>query len=133
MSQTDRSATYPHNDWEAMYAIDLLNFSNSAVGDNAARVLGGELTAWGDAAATDSQNVWQVITPNIFAVAEAWWSPRSVTRAPPSSAQPRMDLHRCRVAERGVPTNAVFGSGAAYEAFGGQCPYAEWSFSPLPL
>ena len=115
-----------------MYAQDLSNFTGATPG-NIDRVLGGELTVWGDAAQVDTQNVLMTATPNIFAVAESWWSPRSVTSGvAPSNAQPRMSLHRCRMAQRGVPSNAVYSFGASYEPWGGQCPYAEWQF-PLPL
>jgi N-acetyl-beta-hexosaminidase len=132
VSATDRSESYPHNSWEKMYAQDLSNFTGAAP-DNFDRVLGGELTVWGDAAQVDTQNVLMTATPNLFAVAESWWSPRSVTSGvAPSGAQPRMSLHRCRVAQRGVPSNAVYSFGAAYEPWGGQCPYAEWAY-PLPL
>ena len=91
-------------------------------------MLGGELTVWGDAAQTDSQNVAMTASPNLFAVAEAWWSPRAATSgADPHDAQPRMNLQRCRVALRGVPSNTVFTFGAPYEPWGGQCPHVEWT------
>ena len=94
VSATDRSHDYPHNTWQQMYATDLANFTG-ATPELLDRVLGGELTAWGDAAQCDSGNVFTVLTPNIFALAESWWSPRSVTSGQDGgNAQPRMELHR---------------------------------------
>lgn len=133
VSATDRSSDYPHQSWHQMYATDLSNFTGAtpALLD---RVLGGELTAWGDAAQCDSGNVFTVLTPEIFAVAESWWSPRSVTSGQNGdNAQPRMELHRCRVGARGVPSNTIYDFSNTDLPFGGECPYAEFSFSPLPL
>ena len=111
VSATDRSSDYPHNSWEKMYAQDLSNFTG-ATPALLNRVLGGELTAGGAAAQCDSGNAFTVLTPEIFAVAESWWSPRSETSGRDgSNAQPRMELHRCRVGARGVPTNTIYRSG----------------------
>ena len=102
--------------------------------DELDRVLGGELTVWGDAAQSDSGNVFTVLTPDIFAVAESWWSPRSETSGRDgSNAQPRMELHRCRVGARGVPSNTIYSFSTLGYPYGGECPYAEFAFSPLPL
>jgi hypothetical protein len=108
VSATDRSPTYPHNSWQFMYAQDLSNFTG-ATPELLDRVLGGELTVWGDAAQCDSANVFTVLTPQIFAVAESWWSPRSETSGRDgTNAQARMELHRCRVGARGVPSNSIY-------------------------
>ena len=133
VSATDRSADYPHQTWQQMYATDLSNFTG-ATPELLDRVLGGELTVWGDAAQSDSGNVFTVLTPDIFAVAESWWSPRSETSGRDgSNAQPRMELHRCRVGARGVPSNTIYSFSTLGYPYGGECPYAEFAFSPLPL
>lgn len=135
VSATDRSSDYPHRTWEQMYETDLANFTGAAT-DPALieRVLGGELAAWGDAAQVDSGNVWMTLTPNLFAVAESWWSPRSATSGRSATdAQPRLELHRCRVGARGVPANTIYSFGSVWAPFGGMCPYEEFAFPALPL
>ena len=69
----------------------------------AARVLGGEASVWGEEA--DAQNLLQLLWPRASAVAERLWSDRSVNNA--TLAAPRLADHRCRHVARGIPAGPV--------------------------
>ena len=116
---TERSPSYHyHNTWEVMYAQDLAAFNTGGDPTAPSRVLGGKLCLWGDAAQTDSGDVFLTAAPYLHGLAEALWSPRNVTLgAPPSAgARARVHGHRCRLGERGFPSHPII-----FEAGGAWC------------
>ena len=104
----------PHPQWEQMYMVDLSNFTGSNATAAQARVSGGEVCAWDDAAGTDAGDLAMQITPYILGVAEAWWSPRAATSGKAPDAM-RAHHQRCRLGQRGFATHPIF-------AFGTFCP-----------
>ena len=120
---TEAQPGAPHFTWQDMYAIDLANFTKNTT-ENIARVKGGELCVWDDAAGTDSGDLSMQITPFIFAISEILWSPQSATSgvAPDES---RAHVHRCRLGQRGYATHPIF-------SFSTWCPHEfEWSQVPV--
>ncbi len=94
--------------------VDLSNFTGSNATAAQARVSGGEVCAWDDAAGTDAGDLAMQITPYILGVAEAWWSPRAATSGKAPDAM-RAHHQRCRLGQRGFATHPIF-------AFGTFCP-----------
>ena len=123
---TERSRSYQrrHNTWETMYSTQPLDFPGGDKPENAARVLGGQVCLWGDAAQVDSGDVFMTLAPYAHAVAELLWSPEAVTRqhGAIAKARERMHFHRCRLGVRGFPSHPIFFAGAP------PCPVP---FSPL--
>jgi hexosaminidase len=106
-----------------MYSTDPFNTTMPLTPQQEALVLGGELCAWDDAVTSDAGDVLVDITPYLYAVAETWWSPTSVTHQPPD--QNRLHMARCRLVARGVPSHPVYGYGA-YCAFEYAAPAPAW-------
>lgn len=111
----------PHFSWQQMYATDLSNFTGNST-DAVARVKGGELCVWDDAAGTDSGDLAVSITPYIFGIAEALWSSQSVTSGQLPDEQ-RAHFHRCRLIQRGYASHPIF-------AFSTWCAH-EFEFNAL--
>lgn len=111
---TERSINYHyHNTWEVMYAQDLWNFTSNGDPQAQARVLGGKICLWGDAAQVDSGDVFITAAPYMHGGAEAWWSPQHRTSGvPPDSARERLHYHRCRLTQRGFPGHPIYFFGA---------------------
>jgi hypothetical protein len=126
----ERSATYQQHQatWENMYATQPLDFPGGDVPAFAAKVLGGQVCLWGDAAQVDSGDVFITLAPYAHAVAELLWSPEAVTRpaGAVANARERMHFHRCRLGLRGIPSHPIYFAGAP------PCPvpFAP-AFSPL--
>ena len=104
----------PHFTWEQMYAVDLANFTGGNSSTAMQHVSGGEICAWDDAAGTDSGDLSIQISPYIFGVAEAWWSPQALTSGKAPDAM-RAHHQRCRLGQRGFATHPFY-------AFGTFCP-----------
>lgn len=113
----------PHFSWQQMYATDLSNFTKNST-EAIARVKGGELCVWDDAAGTDSGDLAVTITPYIFGVSETLWSPQSVTSGQAPDEQ-RAHFHRCRLVQRGYASHPIF-------AFSTWCPH-EYEFEVKAL
>ena len=100
----------PHFTWQQMYATDLGNFTGGNSTALAARVRGGELAVWDDAAGTDSGDLVVALTPYIFGVAETLWSPRAATSGVEPDEQ-RAHAQRCRLVARGHASHPIFAFG----------------------
>lgn len=83
-------------DWPPYYAADPTDFEGTA--EQKARVLGGELSMWGEWA--DSTNLISRTWPRGSAVAERLWSPASTTDV--GDATRRIAELRCRLVARGL-------------------------------
>ena len=108
--------------WEDMYAVDLFNFTDATPAQQA-RVLGGELAAWDDAAGTDSGDLQVALSLYLLAVGEnlcvtrvgvvALWivcvvrlpPPPHPSPPPPQLVPPRG--HRGAVPQRGARVRAA--------------------------
>lgn len=113
ITQQNGAPATPHFTWQQMYSTDLANFTGNTSAA-IARVLGGELAVWDDAAQTDSADVMVSITPFILGVGEAWWSPQAATSGV-TPDEGRLHDQRCRLVQRGLASHPVF-------AFGTACP-----------
>jgi hypothetical protein len=114
ITQQNGAPTTPHFTWQQMYMTDLYNFTGGNVTAQQQYVKGGELCAWDDAAETDGGDIVVGLSPYLFGVSEAWWSPQAFT----SGTQPdeaRAHVHRCRTVARGIPSHPVY-------YFGNYCP-----------
>ena len=91
---------------QQMYSTDIWNFTGSNATGAKERVQGGELCAWDDAAQADAGDILVSITPYILGVAEAFWSPQSVTsgHAPDEN---RAHVQRCRMVQRGQASHPI--------------------------
>lgn len=108
ITQRNDNAAAPHFTWRDMYGVDLFNFTGNT-SDATARVKGGLLCAWDDAAESDAGDLVIELTPYLLGVSEAWWSPQAATSGvtPDDS---RAHVHRCRMIARGLPSHPIFGS-----------------------
>lgn len=73
-----------------------------------------QLCAWGDASESDSGDVVSALTPYVFGVSEAWWSPRSQTSGQAPDYGRAHNL-RCRLGVRGIATHPIYW-------YGNYCP-----------
>ena len=103
-----------------MYATTF-NCSGCNTTAGAARLKGGEVCLWGDAAQVGSGDVFVTLNPYAHGVAELLWSPEAKTHGAPDGARERMHFHHCRLGMRGVPAHPIYFAGAP------PCPL---SFSP---
>lgn len=117
-----------HFTWQDMYSTDPTNATAPMSPAQQALVQGGELCAWDDAVTSDAGDILVDITPYLFAVAETWWSPTTVTHSPPDLN--RLHMARCRIVSRGVPSHPIYGFGA-YCAFEYEAQLAPWSAAEL--
>ena len=104
-----------------MYSVDLWNFTGNTTHARSL-VKGGLLAAWDDASEADSGDLYMELTPYIFGVSEAWWSPQAHTNAASASGGPdgfRAHTQRCRMIQRGLASHPMFG--LPYEAT--FCPF----------
>jgi hexosaminidase len=124
VTQQNGSPTTPHFTWQEMYMTDLWNFTGGNTTQQADLVLGGELCAWDDAAQTDSGDLWISLTPYMIGVAEAWWSPQSMTSGV-NPDEERAHAHRCRMGARGIPSHPIYAYGT-YCPFEYEPPLASW-------
>lgn len=116
---TNEQPGAPHFDWRQMYATDLWNFTGSGNASRRALVRGAELCVWDDAAGTDSADVSMQISPYIFGISEALWSPHNATSGI-AADEMRAHHHRCRLVARGYDSHPIIG-------FGAYCPKeSEW-------
>lgn len=112
ITQLNDSPKAPHFTWRDMYSVDLANFTHNSSAA-VARVKGGMLCAWDDAAQTDASDLLVQLSPYLLGVAEAWWSPQAATSGvTPDDA--RAHVQRCRMLARGIQSHPIFGS--PYEA-----------------
>lgn len=85
--------------WLDFYAMDPLYGLNNLTALQKERILGGEVSQWGETAhpyAFD-ENVW----PRAAAAAEKLWSPQHLTQHA-NDAYHRYIRHQCRLVQRGV-------------------------------
>lgn len=87
-------ANYLDITWQTMYAYDPIVGLSAA---QASLVIGGEVCLWGEA--IDNSNLESVLYPRAYAVSERLWSPATVTDQ--TAALARMEIHRCRMLQRG--------------------------------
>lgn len=104
-------------DWEKYYNCDPHSFSDNPI--KRSRVMGGEAAIWTEY--VDGAKLLELAWPRASAVAERLWSSPSETNNI-DDARFRLDEHRCKMLERGIPANPVMN---------GYCPF-EW-YEDYPL
>lgn len=104
-------------DWEKYYNCDPHSFSDNPI--KRSRVIGGEAAIWTEY--VDGAKLLELAWPRASAVAERLWSSPGDTRSI-DDARYRLDEHRCKMLERGIPANPVMN---------GYCPF-EW-YEDYPL
>ena len=88
------------NTWSVMYNYDPV----SGLSDSeASLIIGGEVAMWGEH--VDQSNIESIIYPRAAAVGERLWSPSYVTDQ--DDAQARLEVHRCRIQQRGFRPSAL--------------------------
>ena len=91
--------------WGDVYSLDPLNGTEHLLTPaEAARVLGGEVSLWGEE--IDAADVLQRAWPRAAAFAERMWSPRQRASSV-TEAAPRLARFACRLKARGVPAQAI--------------------------
>lgn len=104
-------------DWEKYYNCDPHSFSDNPIKQS--RVIGGEAAIWTEY--VDGAKLLPLAWPRASAVAERLWSAPLDTKSI-DDARYRLDEHRCKMLERGIPANPVMN---------GYCPF-EW-YEDYPL
>lgn len=89
-------------DWEKYYQCEPHSFSDNPIKQS--RVIGGEAAIWTEY--VDGAKLLPLAWPRASAVAERLWSPPQLTRNL-DDARYRLDEHRCKMLERGIPANPV--------------------------
>jgi hexosaminidase len=88
------------NNWKVMYQYDpTLNLT----ADQAALILGGETSMWGEM--VDQDNWFQKVWPTAAAVGERLWSTKDTTDLP--DALNRLLVFRCRMQDRGYASTPI--------------------------
>lgn len=104
-------------DWEKYYTCEPHSFTDNPI--KRSRVIGGEAAIWTEY--VDGAKLLELAWPRASAVAERLWSSPSDT-SNVDDARYRLDEHRCKMLERGIPANPVMN---------GHCPF-EW-YEDYPL
>ncbi|KAG9511073.1 Beta-hexosaminidase subunit beta [Fragariocoptes setiger] len=105
-------------DWEKYYVCDPHSFTNDQ--SKRDKVFGGEAAIWTEY--VDGAKLLPLAWPRASAVAERLWSAPNLTRDV-NDARFRLDEQRCKMLERGIPTNPVTN---------GYCPF-EWYEETSPI
>jgi len=101
--------------WDHMYVLDP---TTNISADKAHLVLGGEGCMWGET--VDPSDLEFTIWPRLAAIAERLWSDASVTKST-AEAEPRLEVFRCQLLSRGVPSGVVGGPGRGSPPGPGSC------------
>lgn len=104
-------------DWEKYYNCEPLSFTDNPIKQR--RVIGGEAAIWTEY--VDGGKLLPLAWPRASAVAERLWSQAADTKNI-DDARYRLDEHRCKMLERGIPANPIMN---------GHCPL-EW-YEDYPL
>lgn len=104
-------------DWEKYYQCEPHSFTDNPI--KRSRVIGGEAAIWTEY--VDGAKLLELAWPRASAVAERLWSSPSDTKSV-DDARFRLDEHRCKMLERGIPANPILN---------GYCPF-EW-YEDYPL
>lgn len=104
-------------DWEKYYACDPHSFTENPF--KKSLVIGGEAAIWTEY--VDGAKLLPLAWPRASAVAERLWSSPEQTKSV-DDARFRLDEHRCKMLERGIPANPILN---------GHCP-VEW-YDDYPL
>ena len=83
-----------------MYQYDPTNGLSTS---EAKLIVGGEVAMWGEH--IDENNIESIVYPRAASVGERLWSEKSVTDV--DDAKDRLNIHRCRLIERGVRSSAI--------------------------
>lgn len=88
------------NTWSVMYNYDPVTGLSES---EASLIIGGEVAMWGEH--VDESNIESIVYPRAAAVGERLWSPSYVTDQ--DDAQTRLEIHRCRIKQRGFHPSAL--------------------------
>ncbi|TKS84664.1 Beta-hexosaminidase subunit beta [Collichthys lucidus] len=89
-------------DWQGHYKADPQDFKGTEAQKKL--VIGGEACLWGEY--VDATNLTPRLWPRASAVAERLWSAKDVTDI--NDAYNRLNAHRCRMVDRGIPAQPLF-------------------------
>lgn len=98
-------------DWQKYYQCDPHSFTDNPT--KKSRVMGGEAAIWTEY--VDGGKLLQLAWPRASAIAERLWS-SALDTTNIDDARYRLDEHRCKMLERGIPANPILN---------GYCPF-EW-------
>ncbi|XP_063065913.1 beta-hexosaminidase subunit beta isoform X2 [Engraulis encrasicolus] len=96
-------------DWEKYYKAEPQDFKGTE--QQKKLVIGGEACLWGEY--VDATNLTPRLWPRASAVSERLWSDKSVRDV--NDAYIRLNQHRCRMIERGIPAEPLFSGYCRHE------------------
>jgi len=91
-------------DWQIFWTTDLRNFNGTLAQEEL--VMGGEICMWGEF--VDNTNLHSRMWPRASAAAEALWTNPGAS-GNFTEAEGRMNAHRCRLLNRGIPAEPATG------------------------